>query len=188
MGYWGMNYGAAWIDGVMSGLLLGKYGEWVPILIILVFYHIVLAWVVMNAKHDTGLSLSIPATIVTHLACLVIVVGLGSVIRQVPLLRLIRYAIPALAPFERDWLFKARKGSKKKDKVVTGSKQEAAQKAAAVANAVAAAATVDDYEEWLKYLAKPNRPPRKPGLSVQDEYKQWLVARARAKVAPRPQG
>lgn len=50
--------------------------------------------------------------------------------------------------------------------------------------AVATTATVDDYEEWLKYLAQPNRPPRKPGMSVQDEYKQWLLARARAKVAP----
>jgi hypothetical protein len=60
------------------------------------------------------------------------------------------------------------------------------EKAAAVADALAATATVDDYQEWLKYLALPNRPPRKPGVSVQDEYKQWLLARARAKVAPNP--
>ncbi len=64
--------------------------------------------------------------------------------------------------------------------------QESAHKADLVAAAVAAAATVDDYQEWLKYLAQPNRPPRKPGLSVQDEYKQWLVARAKSRVAPRP--
>jgi hypothetical protein len=187
MGYWGMNHGAAWMDGGLTGLLIGEHSHWVPILIILVAYHIILAWLVLNAKHDTGLSLSIPATILTHLACLVLIVGLGSVIRHVPILRMVRYAIPALAPFERDWLFKARKGSKKKGKAIPVSKQEAAQKAAAVANAVAAAATIDDYEEWLKYLAQPNRPPRKPGLTVQDEYKQWLLARARAKVAP-PRG
>jgi hypothetical protein len=66
--------------------------------------------------------------------------------------------------------------------------QEAAHKAELAATAVAAAATVDDYQEWLKYLATPNRPTRKPGLSVQDEYKQWLLARARAKVAPHPRG
>jgi uncharacterized membrane protein YhaH (DUF805 family) len=58
------------------------------------------------------------------------------------------------------------------------------EKAALVAAAVAATATVDDYEQWLKYLAQPNRPPRKPGMSVQDEYNQWLLARARARVAP----
>lgn len=42
---------------------------------------------------------------------------------------------------------------------------------------VAAAVTVDDYEEWLRYLAQPNRATRKPGLTVKDEYEQWLVER-----------
>jgi hypothetical protein len=59
-----------------------------------------------------------------------------------------------------------------------------AQEDALLAKAVAATVTVDDYQEWLKYLAMPNRPPRKPGQTVQDEYKQWILARARSRIAP----
>lgn len=185
MCYWGVNVGAILIDGGSTASFLENYGQWLPLVLILVAYHIVLAWLVINAKHETGLSLSIPETIFSHLACLVVVLFFGAIVRHVPILRLLRYAIPALAPFERDWLFKAR-GQNNANKRVPPSKAEAAKKAAAVANAVAAAATVDDYQEWLKYLAQPNRPPRKPGTSVQDEYKQWLLARAKSRIAPRP--
>ena len=69
-----------------------------------------------------------------------------------------------------------------KKKTVPVSKQ----KTEAAAAAIAASVTVDDYQEWLKYLAQPGRPPRNPGVSVQDEYKQWLLARARSRMAPRP--
>jgi hypothetical protein len=40
-----------------------------------------------------------------------------------------------------------------------------------------AEATAEDNEVWIRYLAQPNRPTRKPGLTVKDEYEQWLVAR-----------
>lgn len=184
MGFWGINCGAAIIDGGMSDLLFGKNSLWLPILIITVAYHVILVVLVIEADHKTGLSLSIPETIITHLACLAILLFLGTAARYVPLLDYIRYAMPALAPFERDWLFKAR--SKTKEKNLSISKEKAAQKAAAVAAAVAATATVDDYEEWLHYLAQPNRPPRKPGVSVQDEYKQWLLARAKSRIVANP--
>lgn len=79
-----------------------------------------------------------------------------------------------------DWLFKGQNAKEKEKSAVPVSKV----KSDLVVAAVAASVTVDDYEEWLHYLAQPNRPPRKPGMSVQDEYKQWLMARARAKIAP----
>jgi hypothetical protein len=150
---------------------------------ILISFHLFLAWLVITAKHESGISLPIITTILTHLACLVVVVAIG-IGRHIPFFGIIRYCVPVIAIFERNWLFKGtKKGNAKGAQVPKG---EAERKAAAVANAVAAAATVDDYQEWLKYLAQPNRPPRKPGTSVQDEYKQWLVARAKAKVAPPP--
>jgi len=178
MAYFGVNLGAAWMDGGVAGLLFGAHSVWLPVVIILVAYHIILAWLVISAEHDSGLSLSIPETILTHLACLAVLLFFSAVARYVPFMGYLRYAMPGLAPFERDWLFKAKK--KDKEKKVPVSKE----KADAVASAVAAAATIDDYQDWLKYLAQPNRPPRKPGTSVQDEYKQWLLARARAKIVP----
>ena len=152
---------------------------------ILISFHLFLAWLVITAKHETGISLPIISTISTHLACLVLVVVIGFG-RHIPFFGFIRYCVPIIALFERNWLFKGR--NKVKANVTQVPKGEAAEKAAAVASAVAASVTIDDYEEWLKYLARPNRPPRKPGLSVQDEYKQWLMARARAKAAPPPRG
>jgi hypothetical protein len=132
----------------------------------------------MIAEHETGFSLPIGSTIVTHLACLALVVCFALGRGHIPFFGWIRLFVPALAPFEVNWLFKGR--IKNAPKKVPVSKE----KAEAVAAAIAATATVDDYQEWLKYLAQPSRPPRKPGMSVQDEYKQWLLARARAKVAP----
>lgn len=183
MGYWDINNGAAFIYSELTASQIAIIGQAISLIFILVVYHVILVWRLIRAEHEVGLSMSVPATIVTHLAVLGLLVGLNVACRHVPYLRYIRYALPALAPFERDWLFKA-PNKKNKKKAVPASEE----KAAAVANAVAAAATLDDYEEWLKYLSQPGRPPRKPGVSVQDEYKQWLVARARAKIAPRPRG
>ncbi len=160
-------------------------GLWAALAYLLITYHLFLGWLVFSAEHKAGISLPIGTTILTHLACLALVVCFAMGRHIIPFFGLIRYFVPALAPFEVEWLFKA-SNQNPTNKPVSASKAEAAKKAAAVANAVAAAATVDDYEEWLKYLALPNRPPRKPGLSVQDEYKQWLVSRARSRIAPGP--
>jgi len=160
-------------------------GLWAIFAYLLITYHLFLAWLVVTAEHKVGISLPIGMTILTHTACLAVVVCFAMGRNTIPFFGLIRLFVPALAPFEVEWLFKAR-NQNTTDKAVPVSKDDAAQKAAAVANAVAAAATIDDYQEWLKYLAQPNRPPRKPGMSVQDEYKQWLLARARSRVASHP--
>jgi hypothetical protein len=165
-------------------------GPWATYTFLLVAYHLFLVWIVVDSSYESGLSLPIVSTILTHLSYLAISVAIGLAavyIQSFTLLRILVLivAVVVLARSECDSLFKAR-SKNKTNKKVSASKAEAAQKAAAVENAVAAAATVDDYEEWLKYLAQPNRPPRKPGLSVQDEYKQWLVARARSRMAPHP--
>jgi len=50
----------------------------------------------------------------------------------------------------------------------------------------AAAASLDDYQEWFRYLAMPNRPPRKPGMTVEEGYRQWLLERAKSRIAVHP--
>ena len=160
-------------------------GPWANYAFMLVAYHIFLTWLVVDAEHQSGLSLPIVQAILTHLSYLVLIVAISSVglhIHFAIIMVLITAGVVMLARAECNSLFKTSTANKKK--AVPVSKQEAQKKADAIASAVSAAATIDDYQDWLKYLAQPNRPPRKPGMSVQDEYKQWLLARARARVAP----
>ncbi|MGD0940242.1 MAG: hypothetical protein ABR905_11070 [Terracidiphilus sp.] len=176
--------GAVYLVCALIGLGTAHFlpgGWWSIFAYLLITYHLYLGYHVIISEHETGFSLPVGSTIITHLACVSLVVCFALGRGLIPFFGLIRLFVPALAPFEAQWLFSGKK-SNSKNKPVPISKEKAAQKAAAVADAVAATATVDDYEEWLRYLAQPNRPPRKPGVSVQDEYKQWLVARARAKV------
>lgn len=157
-------------------------GAWFILAYTLVTYHLFLVWLVMNADHETGLPLPIPSIALTHLICLTFVVGLGIGLRHIPFVAPLGYVVPALGVFEIKWLF--RRGMKKKE--VQDSAEKAAAAARIEATAVAAAATVDDYRDWLRYLAQPNRPPRRPGMSVDDEYKQWLLTRAKNRIAGHP--
>ena len=160
---------------------------------IFVSFHLFLAWLVITADRETGFSLPIVTTIITHLACLVVVylcsalvialsgAGLFVPIYVLLILRPIRYivalCIPGLALFERFWLFSG--GGKKKEVVLTVEAVAAAVETAAVADA----ATAGDYEEWLAYVARQKRPFPKPGVSLKVEYERWLVARARNRAA-----
>jgi hypothetical protein len=161
--------------GFVAGFFLPF--AWYPYDSILVSYHLYLIWLVISAEHETGFSLPIVSTIFTHLACLTVVVGISYIRHHIPFFGLIRYLIPAMAPFEVTWLFSGE--MKKKEAQVTT--QATTQATAAAAVPAAAQATADDYELWLRYLAQPNRPTRKPGLSIKDEHEQWLNARAKAK-------
>ena len=38
-----------------------------------------------------------------------------------------------------------------------------------------------DEMEWLRYLSRPIRTYRKPGVTLRDEHKQWLAARAESR-------
>jgi hypothetical protein len=160
---------------------------------ILFSFHLFLGWLVVNADHETGFSLPIAMTIFTHLCCLVIVIlcsvivlALSGAGRFVPIyiylfLRPVRYilglCIPALAIFERFWLFSG--GGKKKVVVLTAEAVAAAAETAAVTDAV----TVDDYQEWLGFVARQPKPFPKPGSTLKIEYERWLVARTRSRAA-----
>ncbi len=79
--------------------------------------------------------------------------------------------IPALAVFERAWLFSESKG-KKEVPVTAKSLAIAADKQAA-----ASAATTEDYQAWLSYVAKRNPSKVKRGMTLKDEYEEWMVTR-----------
>jgi hypothetical protein len=157
--------------------------DWTTLLWILVAYHVILVWRVITAEHKTGLSLPIGSTIVTHLACLAVVVGIGLGRHYVPILGFVRYLIPGIAPFECKWLFSAETQKKEKPKPVLAP---AAATAAAEVAAVKEAVTGDDYEVWLQHIAHRKPAPRKPGTTVKDEYDQFMVARAKQRSAAAP--
>jgi hypothetical protein len=100
------------------GYLIGHYfgdGAFAAYSSILISYHLYLAFLVVSAEKETGLSLPVGQTIVTHAACLAVVVGLAIGRHSIPFFGIIRLFIPAIAPFEVTWLFS---GSKKNQKRV----------------------------------------------------------------------
>src|ERR1700738_5161081 len=111
---------------------------------ILVSYHLFLAWLVIATEHKTGVSLPIASTIVTHLACLAIVIPLGMGRHYIPFFGIFRYAIASLAIFERGWLFSGKSQETKREEVPL--------------TAAIITSTADDYQEWQRYLAQ-----QKPG-------------------------
>jgi hypothetical protein len=168
---------AAWLDldgrdivaFVFAGLLgylagrLVPLGWWSIYVSILVSYHLFLAWLVLTAEHDAGLSLPIVSTIVTHLAFMILVVTLGLARHVSPLFSYLRYAIAALAIFERGWLFQANPVKPKEPEVVVPTPKFQS--------------TAEDEEAWLRYVAQQKPGSRKTGASLRAEYEQWMLAR-----------
>jgi hypothetical protein len=164
---------------------------------ILLSYHLVLAFKVFTADKKAGLSLPIGQTILTHLACVGVLVGLAIGRHQIPFFGMIRLFIPGLAPFEAEWLFS---GGKAKIDRIPATDDEAIQAAtvhaeagdtAAVAAAQAApslffTSTGEEYNEFLELMRQGKRPFRKPGISIKDEFELWLAARAKSRAAAVP--
>ena len=96
---------------VIAGLLglfsasLVPAGTWAVLTSILVSYHLFLAWLVIMSENRARVSLHIFSTIVTHLACLVLIVPLGLARHFIPFFGILRYGIAGMAIFERHWLF-----------------------------------------------------------------------------------
>ena len=149
-------------------------GAWANYTFILLSYHLFLTWLVIDADHETGISLPIVSTLLTHAACLVLIISFGAESRHIPFFAFVRAGVVMLAIFERDWLFSGNK--QKKDRPKTKVPVTAAVNAIPVDVAIEEA-TAEDHEAWIRHLAQPNRATRKPGLSVKEEYEQWLVAR-----------
>ena len=160
---------AAFLLSTVIGFLIGHYlmpgaaGVYVSML---VSYHLFLAFLVIIADHEKGLSLSVGLTILTHLACLAVLVGVAIGRQHIPFFFLLKFFIPALAPFEAQWLF-------------SGGRKKKAQAAIKPEPIPLPEGTADDYEEFLRYLSQKERKFRKPGLSVREEHVLWTEDRAR---------
>jgi hypothetical protein len=157
---------------VVAGLLgylsasLVPAGTWAVLTSILVSYHLFLAWLVIMSENRARVSLPIFSTIVTHLACLVLIIPLGLARHFIPFFGILRYGIAGMAIFERHWLF-----------IEDNVQYKSEEPPAPVTD------TAEDYQEWLNYLAKQSPASRKPGSSLREEYSRWLLARAQNRPA-----
>jgi hypothetical protein len=166
------------VAGFLGACLLGYFagtfmpeGAWAVYTSILVAYHLFLFWLVITAEHETGVSLPIASTILTHLACMVIILPLGMGRHFVPFFGILQYGIASLAIFERGWLFSGKSSSSTPKPQETPTSQPIVTSSA------------DDYQEWLRYLAQQKPGSRKLGTSLKAEYEQWLLTRASARPA-----
>jgi hypothetical protein len=133
---------------------------------ILISYHLYLAFLVVTASHEKSLSMSIGMTFVYHLAFLGLVVGIAYGRAHIPFFFIVRWLVPALAPFETQWLFSGK-----------GKKLPAAEEKPQTM----ADATIQDHEAFREHMMQPDRPFRKPGISVAEEFNLWLADRQKKK-------
>jgi len=150
--------------------------SWLPYDSILISYHLYIAWLLVNADHKVGLSLPISTTILTHLSCLTLVIVLGANRNHIPFFWLIRYFIPALAPFEIKWIFG---GEKRRQRDLLKAKTAVE----APASQTIMSSTGDEFGDWQRHCAKQKQPFPRPGVSLKDEYERWLLARAKSPTA-----
>jgi hypothetical protein len=158
---------AGFVIANLLGFLAGRLvptGLWSIYVSILVSYHLFLLWLVLT-EQEGGVSLPIASTIVTHLACLALILPLGLGRHVIPFFGVFRFGIAGLAIFERGWLFSGNNNKPKEEDVQS------------VTQIVSASG--DDYQDWLRYLAQQKSGSRKVGTSLKTEYEEWLLARAR---------
>lgn len=130
---------AGFVVCTLIGYLLGRIlpeGAWSAYAPILISYHLYLVWLVMIADHETGFSMPVPQTVLTHAAFLAALVGLAVGRHYVPFFGLIRIFVPSLAPFECKMLFSG--GTLKKHTPEAVSSEIAAVPASTGATAMAA--------------------------------------------------
>jgi hypothetical protein len=149
----------------------------------MVTYHLFLVWLVFEQDREGLLTLSVATTVLYHLACIALVYAIHWIIGALSSSFLmfllpgrdgVVYAlgilVPALAIFERGWLF-------------SGTGRRINQPTVVAADSAVFTSTTDDYIEWQRLLASGKRPPAKHGLTLKDEFEQWAAARAQARAA-----
>ncbi len=149
----------------LIGYLIGNFllaGAAAAYASILISYHLYLAFLVVAANREKGISMPVGMTILTHSAFLALLIGLAYSRTHIPLFGLIRLLVPGLAPFESQWLF--------------GGKTKTAPTVAAQP-AHMPEATMDDQEAFRVYLTQPDRRFRKPGISLAQEFTLWQTGR-----------
>ncbi len=165
---------AALVVSMLIGYSIGHYllaGAAAAYASVLISYHLYLIFLVVLAEHQKALSMSLAATIGTHLAFVVFLVGFTYMRFHIPFFGLLRLFVPALAPFEVKWLF-----------IWDGVRKPAVAEALPAVPVEVPEPTGDDYEAFQDYLKKQPRPFSKPGRSVTAEFEFWMADRAKKKV------
>jgi hypothetical protein len=161
---------AALVVSIIVGYLIGHFllaGTAAAYASILISYHLYLVLLVFLAEHEKKLSMPLAATIATHLAFVVFLLGFAYMRSHIPFFGLLSLFIPALAPFEVSWLFGG-DGIKKRE--------------AADAPAPMLDPTGEEYEAFQAYLRRQHpREFSKPGRTVTDEFQLWMADRAKKK-------
>jgi hypothetical protein len=164
----------AYLFATAIGYALGHYlldGPAAAYASILVSYHLLLAFLVITAEQKKGFSMPIGHTIATHAAVLALLIGLAYMREQVPLFGLISLMVPALAPFETQWLFSG-------DGRVTKDNEEETETPIHTAS-------LEDREAFRDYMLQKDRPFRRPGLTLTQEFHLWNKDRAQKKTQAR---
>jgi hypothetical protein len=183
---------------------------WAPYVGLMVTYHLFLFYILFGSVHEFRRSFGIPATIASHLLCVVVLLALSKILmaytslqflRTLPLLTsvlfmmwawkaiaVLQYLIAyALATHERDFLFAGEVHKRALENAPP--KAFAASAATTSGGAPLTPATGEDHRDWL--LDRERRKAAfhafyKPGTSVQNDFEQWLRARGKTHYTPAP--
>ena len=142
----------------------------------IVSYHLYLVILIFLNEKKAGVSMAPVEAASTHLAFLILVVGLPYLRAYIPFFSIVTMFIPALAPFEVEWLFsKGEKGEKAAPTKVRNGRQEIS------IDKLLNEATGEDHGEFMEYMKKPGRKFSKSGRGLREEYAYWLADRAAKK-------
>lgn len=164
-----MKYGVGMLCAVV-GALIGHYffeGAAAAYASLLISYHFFLAFLVFTSEKEKGLSMPLWITVLTHTAVLGLLVSLAYGRAHIPFFSFISWCIPALVPFEVNWLFSG------KGKIVAKSEPQQA----------VSDASPEEQEAFREYLMQKDRAFRKPGISISDELSLWLADRRQSDAA-----
>ncbi len=156
----------------LIGIIIGHYlleGTLAVYVSMLISFHLYLGYLVVMENREKGLSLPVGSTLLTHAACLMLLIGLVELRHHISFFWVIQYFVPALAPFEAEWLFS---GGKRKPGFEASAPQIPMPEG-----------TAGDYDEFLKYLSEEKRAFRKPGRSVREEHVLWMADRVKKEAA-----
>ena len=156
----------------LVGIIIGQYvlaGTAAVYASMLISFHLYLGYLVVMENREQGMSLPVGSTVLTHIACLTLLIGLVELRHHLTFFWVIQYFVPALAPFEAEWLFS---GGKKKPGFE-----------ASVPQIPMPECTADDYDDFLRYLSQEKRAFRKPGRSVREEHVLWMADRLKREAA-----
>jgi hypothetical protein len=180
------SIGALQMGNLLPDTALANYAY------ILIMYHVVLAIRIAMSDKKGGLSLPLWQAIVTHAACIAVVVGMAMARHAIPFFGLLRFFLPGIAPFEAAWLFSGEKAKSLVEKQDSFGIVPAEPAATVAVGGVAASAvapssfmtsTGDDYEDFIHHMRAGKRPFRKPGVTVKQEFELWLAHRNKTQAA-----